>query len=111
MFQRKFITLFLAFSALFLMSNSCEDDAVEVAKLNGGVKATVTTAYSNEGCPYLMEVDGESGKELLMPINLDNQFKVNGTVVLMKYTVSRIQQTDCLKGMPIVIDEIVPFTN
>lgn len=89
------------------MSSSCEEDAEKVAEMNGGIKATVTTDYVNDGCEVLLEakVDGED--KLFMPIELADEFKVDGKIVMMKYTVSRIQQTDCLKGQPIVIDEII----
>ena len=101
-----FITSVVVVS-LFLLSSSCEDRAVKRAKMEGGVKAVVTTAYVSDGCAILLEVEIDGQQQLLLPHELDEQFRKNGTVVVMKYHSSRIQQTDCLKGQPIIIDEIV----
>lgn len=101
-----FIT-FTVFLSAFLLSSSCEDRAIKRAKMEGGVKAVVTTQYVADGCAVLLEVEIDGAKQLLLPHELDEQFKQNGTVVVMKYHPSRIQQTDCLKGQPIIIDEIV----
>jgi hypothetical protein len=95
------------FLSAFLLSSSCEDRAIKRAKMEGGVKAVVTTAYVSDGCAILLEVEIDGAKQLLLPHELDEQFSKNGTVVVMKYHSSRIQQTDCLKGQPIIIDEIV----
>ncbi|MDH4473254.1 MAG: hypothetical protein QE487_11655 [Fluviicola sp.] len=95
------------FLSAFLLSSSCEDRAVKRAKMEGGVKAVVTTAYVSDGCAVLLEVEIDGEKQLLLPHELAEQFRKNGTVVVMKYHSSRIQQTDCLKGQPIIIDEIV----
>lgn len=92
---------------LFLMSSSCEENSEKIAEMNGGIKATVTTDYVDEGCKILLKATVDGEEKLFLPIELAKEYRVDGKVVLMKYTISRIQQTDCFIAQPIVIDEIV----
>lgn len=96
---------------VLLSSASCEDVAVsepsnEVKVEEVGTRALVTTEYADEGCNVLLEIEEEGQKVLLMPIELEDQFKVNGTEVLIEFHSSRIMQSECQKGRPIVIETV-----
>ena len=92
-----------------MSSSSCEQVAevdsseeVEVA----GTRAIVTTEYSKHGCPVLLEIEEEGQKIFLMPIELAEKFKVHGTKVLIEYRFSRIMQSECQKGRPVVVEKV-----
>ncbi|NVK65768.1 MAG: hypothetical protein HWE22_14335 [Flavobacteriales bacterium] len=71
-----------------------------------GVIATVTTAYQSEGCDVLLEVEVEGEIQLLLPIELEEKFKKQGTKLKITFHPSRIMHSDCHKGIPIAIDNI-----
>ena len=71
-----------------------------------GVPARVTTAYAQDGCDVLLEISEEGESVLLMPINLEDQFKIDGKKVQIVFHSSRIAQSTCQKGRPVVIETI-----
>ncbi|MDG1333003.1 MAG: hypothetical protein P8P74_11785 [Crocinitomicaceae bacterium] len=104
-------TFIFCVCSLLLISASCEeavsaDPSKEEQLEEVGTRAIVTTDYSDEGCAVLLEIEEEGQKVLLMPIELEEKFKIHGTEVLIEYTLSRIMQGECLKGRPIVIQSI-----
>lgn len=101
------ITACFAFVSVVLMSSSCEEKAEDIAEMEGGVKAVVTDKYASDGCAVLLEVKVDGEELLLYPVDLAEEFKENGAILMIKYRPSRIQQTDCLKGQPALIDEVV----
>lgn len=101
------LTASFALLGVFLMSASCEEKAEEIAEMEGGVKAVVTDKYTADGCAILLEVKIDGEDQLLYPVDLADEFKENGAILMIKYRPSRIQQKDCLKGQPALIDEVV----
>lgn len=98
-------------SALFLSSSSCEEivesnTSKEEVTEEAGTQAMVTTDYVDEGCSVLLEIEEGGEKVLLMPIELEDKYRKHGTKVLIEYRLSRIMQSDCQKGRPIIIDKI-----
>ncbi len=94
-----------------LLSASCgetkevqteEKEKVEIT----GVIATVTTDYASEGCAVLLEIKEDEEMVLLWPIELEERYKVDGKKVQIVFHSSRIVQTDCQKGRPVVIETI-----
>lgn len=103
--------LLFCVSAIVLSSASCEEiTETEASKEEQveetGTRAIITTEFVDEGCPVLLEIEENGQKELLMPIQLEEKFKVHGTEVSIEYTLSRIMQSECQKGRPIVINSI-----
>lgn len=102
----------IGFGILFvLLSASCgETKAVQTEEKEKeeitGVIATVTTDYASEGCAALLEIEEDGEMVLLWPIELEDRFKVDGKKVQIVFHSSRIAQTDCQKGRPVVIETI-----
>lgn len=94
-----------------LLSASC-GETKEISQperpeeLEVGVLATVTTDYAKDGCEVLLEITEDGELTLLMPIDLEEQFKVDGKKVRIVFHSSRIAQTTCQKGRPVVIESI-----
>jgi hypothetical protein len=103
--------VFLLIVALVLSSSSCQQvvesnpEKEEVSETTGTL-AVVTTEFSDEGCPFLLEIEENGKKVLLMPIELDEEFKKDGLRVSIEFHFSRIMQSECQKGRPIVLDSI-----
>lgn len=101
--------LFLAWILLF----SCEvtptpksEKAVE--RINSdGTLVKITNGFSEEGCAWLVQIEEDGKQELLMPINLESKFKVEGQQLRIKFHFSKINQSDCQLGRPIVLDELI----
>lgn len=100
-------------STVVLSSSSCEEaaqsDTTPVEEeLSGetGISAIVTSEYADEGCTFLLQIEEEREKVLLMPIELDEEFKKDGLKVSIQFHFSRVMQSECQKGRPIVIDSI-----
>ncbi|MFK7786379.1 MAG: hypothetical protein AB8B56_14765 [Crocinitomicaceae bacterium] len=94
-----------------LSSSSCEDTmqtntSKEETQEASGTPAIVTTKFADEGCAVLLEMEEEGQKVLLMPIELEEKFKKDGLKVSIEFTFSRIMQSECQKGRPIVIQSI-----
>ena len=101
----------LLFCSTLLSLSSCEDvDKEDSSKEEQvqvvGVRAVVSTEYSVDGCPVLLEIEEDGRKVLLMPVELKEKFKVHGAEVLIEYHLSRIMQSECQIGRPIVVDDI-----
>lgn len=71
-----------------------------------GVEATVTSVYADEGCEFLLTITEEGEPTALMPLNLDNEYKIHGTKLRIEFHSSRIKQDFCQVGRPIIIDHI-----
>ena len=99
------------FCALLLSSSSCEDGAdtsptEEIVEQENGTRAIVITTFSDEGCDVLLEIQENNKKVLLLPIELADQFKVEGLELFITFHSSRIMQSTCQIGRPIVIDQV-----
>lgn len=99
------ILLFVLISASCDETNKTEDTS-KPEEVGAGVMAIVITDYAGEGCEVLLEITEEGKPVLLMPINLEDSFKINGKKVIIEFHSSRIMQGNCQKGRPIVIDSI-----
>ena len=90
----------------FLLSASCKEGVKETVLEDGEVAVVVTTDYAEDGCDFLLKLEIAGEEELYWPIELEDKYKEDGKKLAIKYTASRIKQTYCLRGVPIVIDEI-----
>lgn len=72
-----------------------------------GIEAVVTTDYLNDGCEVLLRIMEDSNSIYLMPINLDDSFKVDGSILRIEYHSSKIAQVLCQMGRPVVMDRVV----
>jgi len=72
----------------------------------GYIKAKVVNLKDKDGCGFLLE--NTANKELLNPISWpeETNYKVEGTLVWLKYRESRSSQSACFQSKPVVIDEI-----
>ena len=71
-----------------------------------GTLAIVTTDFSDKGCPFLLEIEENAEKVLLMPIELPEEFKKDCLRVSIRFQFSRIMQSECQKGRPIILNSI-----
>jgi hypothetical protein len=98
--------------SVFLMSASCKevsDTVVDEPITNvpgDNVNGVVTLQFAEEGCAVLIEAKVDGKKEYFIPVDLLDEFKVEGMKIVMTYHASRINQGSCLKGHPIIIDSI-----
>jgi hypothetical protein len=93
-----------------LLSSSCREiDGTEVVVNDNSefIQGTITEKHSEGDCGFLIAtaVDGDR-TQYYFPVELGNEFKVEGMKVEMKFHTSRIQQTTCLNAQPIIIDEM-----
>lgn len=58
-----------------------------------------------QGCGFLLEIEDENGKRLLEPLELADEFKVDGLDVLLQFTPSKRAST-CTQAMPVTLDFI-----
>ena len=99
------------FGAMLIGFSSCENDVTidpvaENVDQKNGTRAIVITTFIDEGCDVLLEIQENDKKVLLLPIELADQFKVEGLELLITFHSSRIMQSTCQIGRPIVIDQI-----
>ncbi len=105
--MRKLLKITAALAVLLvLISASCKEVTGESDLAEGEVIATVCTDFSDDGCPVLLEVSQNGEDILLMPIEWEGKYSKHGMKLAVKYTLSRIRQEECLKGMPAVIHEV-----
>ncbi len=86
---------------------SDEDKKREQIILSEGyIKAKVVNLKDKDGCGFLLE--NMETKLLLNPISWpeETNYKIEGTLVWLKYRESRSSQTSCFQSKPVVIDEI-----
>lgn len=107
--NKLFKKIVLVISTGFLLSSSCKDvssnSSVELGS-DKFVTATITEKYSKDGCGFILTVQ-ENGKTLLFdPVSLENKFKQEGMKVIVKFHISRVQQTSCFNAQPVIIDDI-----
>lgn len=96
--------------SLFACEEANNSSAKEVQTELKGTLAVVTTRFQNEGCEVLLEIEEEGEKVLLMPIHLEDSFKVDGKQLEITFHSSRIMQSNCQLGRPVVLD-LVKFVD
>ncbi len=67
---------------------------------------TVTTAFADQGCDVLIQMNSQSEYTDLIPIGLDDKYKKDGLVLRFNYRVSRAHQGDCRKGQAAILEDI-----
>ncbi|MBK8340902.1 MAG: hypothetical protein IPK99_13290 [Flavobacteriales bacterium] len=72
----------------------------------GLVTGTITTAFANEGCAYLVALDQPAEKSHLLPIALDEQYLKDGVKLSFTYRLSRASSGSCAKGQPAILENI-----
>ena len=106
-----FVRIVITFLVVVALFSSCTntDNSVskeEITLFTDGFIAKVTTDFQDDGCEVLLELEENGERALLLPIDLDEKYKVHGLEVLITYHSSRIMQSTCQNGRPIVIDSI-----
>lgn len=96
---------------LLFAAASCEDQVNENSKdeilnFENGIRAIVTTKFVDEGCEALLEIQENGEKIMLLPIEFDEMYKIHGLQLLITFHSSRIMQSTCQIGRPIVIEKI-----
>ena len=88
-----------------------EDKATESVKMEmnkmieaGFTEGTIVASLAEGDCPFTIEVPGENAY-FLDPINLEEEFKVNGQKIWFKYAGLRMMNR-CEKANPVNLIEI-----
>lgn len=71
----------------------------------GYQEAIVIEPTEDSGCGLLLELK-ETGQKLI-PLKLESEFSMPGTVVWITFNYSRRHQGNCLIGVPITLKEIL----
>jgi hypothetical protein len=76
----------------------------------GFVKGIVTDYSSkSEGCGYMIEIEKNGEKIVLLPQNLDSQYQIDGLNVWIKYRPIKPYVLDCKTGIPAYIEAVQPL--
>jgi hypothetical protein len=59
-----------------------------------------------DGCGYLIVIESPSSELVLMPTDLSEEFQKNELKIWVKYHTTKPKQTICMKGAPIIVDDI-----
>ena len=99
------------FGLIAVSASSCDEQIekpsrMETAQIERDTHATVTTKFVDDGCEVLLEIIENGKNVMLMPINIEDQYKVDGLKVIIQFHSSRIMQATCQIGRPIVIEKI-----
>mgnify|MGYP007025885576 CR=1 FL=1 len=71
-----------------------------------GISAMVNTQFQDDGCEVLLEIEENGHKILLMPIQIEDEYKIHGAELEIVFHSSKIMQSKCQLGRPIVLDSI-----
>jgi len=71
-----------------------------------GIEGVVTQEASPQGAYWLLRYEDAEGRHLLLPIDLADEYKVDGLKVVFKYHLSRVQQRPDQAGQPCVVEEM-----
>jgi hypothetical protein len=115
---RNKIILFITVAASFLFSCGSgkeastadpltpEADDVAIEEPDIAIFGVVRDFSKTEGCGFLIEINDETGSRLIEPLELGDEFKVDGLDVLLKFTPSRRSSTCSKASMPVTLDFI-----
>ena len=96
--------------ALGLAACSGTKTAPEIESGNADHKkhlGTVTLQYAKDGCPVLVELEGDAKGTYLLPIAMDTALHKEGAHISFNYRVSRASSGNCNMGQPVVLEDIV----
>ncbi|OFZ62826.1 MAG: hypothetical protein A3D92_01355 [Bacteroidetes bacterium RIFCSPHIGHO2_02_FULL_44_7] len=101
--------LLVVFAAFLVGCSSSVDLNEENVSLphDGFVHGKITSAYRDQGCAFLFEYEEQGQKRLVRPFQLEEQYKIDGLEVKMKFSYSRIMNEGCDLANPVIIDSIV----
>lgn len=74
--------------------------------VEGLMTGTLTTAFAEEGCAYLVALDQPTEVTHLLPISLDEQYLKDGVKLSFTYRLSRASSGSCAKGQPAILENI-----
>jgi len=109
--KKKLITISICclFTSLMLAcgtskeSSEKKDERMEIVPVMNNpeyLQGTITNEYVNDGCNYLIKINGKNDVVLINPVNLPDQYKKNGAEIEFMYTASKAPQMDkCSKGL------------
>ena len=83
-------------------TNMADSKTEEEWAIDGYTAGTIQDFSLLDGCGFLIVMNDAQ----LLPINLAEEFKKNNLAVWVKYHYPKAAQTTCMKGKPILIDEI-----
>lgn len=69
----------------------------------GFTKGVVIDKTGLDGCSFLIELNDSS---IFHPINMDEEFRIEGITVFFKYKRSR-KSTTCMNGQPVLVYEMI----
>mgnify|MGYP000069350232 FL=1 len=87
-------------------NNSENKIAIEKMMEAGFIKGTIVTSTIEGDCPITIKVEGKNGTYYLDPIDLREDFQIEGEQVWFKYGGLR-RMNRCEKASPISIIEII----
>jgi hypothetical protein len=79
---------------------------VPIEEVDLAIFGVVRDFSKTEGCGFLIEINDESGSRLLEPLELGDEFKIDGLDVLLQFTPSRRASTCSKASMPVTLDFI-----
>jgi len=87
-------------------SKSQPERQTQPAAQTDGIVGTVVQAPSPEGAYWQLRYEDAEGQHILIPVELADEFKVDGLTVVFKYHLSRMQQRPDQAGQPCVVEEM-----
>lgn len=94
----------LGLSACSEINDSRSTDEIQTDET--GIVAIVNLQFQDDGCEVLLEIEENGNKVLLMPIQIEDEFKIQGEELEIVFHASRIMQSKCQIGRPIVLESI-----
>lgn len=91
------------------VTETTEKTEVEMKEAaEGWVTGTITSAYAEEGCGFLIQLDvTDASLGLLNPAVLEEAYQKDGMRVKLKFQRTRMPQpNECNKGILVILNEI-----
>ena len=85
--------------------NKTQTKPVEAEMSDTAVNGTIKDMRKTDGCDFVIAVSMNGEEVLLEPLDLDEQYKVDGKAVQLIYATSR-RPSKCMGTMPIMIEKI-----
>ncbi|MCF8464617.1 MAG: hypothetical protein K9G41_07245 [Flavobacteriales bacterium] len=101
----------LGIGALFLfLLAACNSTkpvpTLEAVLAEGRYLGHITTEFAAEGCPFILKYMDGGEEKYLIPVQLEEQYQLNGLQLEFGFHFSRIMQGDCQKGQPAVLEMV-----
>lgn len=107
------IHLFFVLSfGLLISCASSRNHALEEGNLSRpdfklGFEGVITNDYRDQGCAFLFEFEDDQGvKQIVRPMELTEEFKVDGLKVQLSFRMSRAMNGLCDLAHPVIVESI-----